>query len=249
MGKDRRKDVPSHDGTAANGDEASDERSRFAPYLREVPQHGQTSERVVEILREAILDGVLPPSYWLREKELARELAVSRTPVREALRHLSIEGMVVITTHQGAMVAPISIDDVLQVYSVRETLEGLAARLAARNRSESQIEQMEHAIDQMRVRADGDAGELARLNIEFHKVLRQCTRNHFLQRFLEQIEYAVRRFHGTTYEFPEWVEKSIADHQTLLDAIKSKDAEQAKKVAENHMRQARRLRTRMMLDE
>lgn len=249
MDEDKREDILPYEDIVTTSDGERDEKSRFAPYLKEVPKHGQTSERVVEILREAILDGVLPSSYWLREKELARELSVSRTPVREALQRLAIEGIVVISTNQGAMVAPVSIDDVLQIYSVRETLEGLAARLAARNRSESQIEQMEHAIEHMRSRAAGDANELARLNFEFHRILRQCTKNHFLQRFLEQIEYAVRRFHGTTYEFPGWVEESIADHQILLDAIKSKDAEQAKKIAENHMRQARRLRTRMMLDE
>lgn len=223
--------------------------SRFERYLREVPQHGQTSDRVAEILKEAILDGVLPPSYWLREKELASELSVSRTPIREALRRLSMEGLVVITAHQGAMVVPLTMEDILQVYAVRESLEGLASRLAAKNRTQEHIEQLKEALRQMKEADRGDASELARLNLEFHRIIRQSTKNQFLDRFLLQIEQAVRRFGNTTFEFSEWVEDSIKEHGEIIEAIAEQDGEKAERLATEHMRHARRLRVRMLLGE
>lgn len=100
--------------------------SRLGRYLEGLPRHGHTTDRVTRVLRESILDGVLAPSSWLREAELARELSVSRTPVREALGRLSVEGLVTITAHQEAMVARMTIEDVLKVYVVREA-QGAAA--------------------------------------------------------------------------------------------------------------------------
>jgi len=82
-------------------------------------------------LAGGILDGVLAPSTWLREDELASELSVSRTPVREALRRLSDERLAVRLTNRGTVVTSMSLDDVLALFLVREQLEGLAARLAA----------------------------------------------------------------------------------------------------------------------
>lgn len=223
--------------------------SRFGRYLKEVPQHGQTSDRVAEILKEAILDGVLPPSYWLREKELANELSVSRTPIREALRRLSMEGLVVITAHQGAMVVPLTMEDILEVYAVRESLEGLASRLAAKNRTKEHIEQLREALEKMERAARGEAPELARLNLEFHRIIRRSTKNQFLDRFLLQVEQAVRRFGNTTFEFSEWVEDSIKEHGEIIEAIEERDGEKAERLATEHMRHARRLRVQMLLGE
>ena len=93
-------------------------------YLEDVPRHGSTTDAVTEALREAILDGSLAPSTWLREDDLAQQLRVSRTPVREALRRLSDEQLTVRSAHRGSMVAPMSLDDILAVYAVREALEG-----------------------------------------------------------------------------------------------------------------------------
>jgi DNA-binding GntR family transcriptional regulator len=81
-------------------------------------------------LRKAILDGALRPPAWLRESELARELGVSRTPVREALKRLSGEGLVTITARQGAVVSPMTVEDMLEVYVVARTWK--AWRLASR---------------------------------------------------------------------------------------------------------------------
>lgn len=223
--------------------------SRFARYLRSVAEHGKTTDTVVEILREAIFDGVLQPSTWLREKELAQELSVSRTPVRDALRRLAAEGLVTIVVNQGAMVASMTIEDILEVYAVRENLEGLAAGLAARRRSPEDLERLEEALELMgRSIADGRTSELASLNLAFHKVIREAAANRLLERFLGQVEHAVRRFGTTTFQVPGRAEEAVEEHGRIVEAIAAGDAEEAERLALDHMRRARELRIRMLLE-
>ena len=224
--------------------------SPLARYATWEPRWGKTSEAVTGVLREAILDGVLGPSTWLRESEIARELSVSRTPVREALRRLAAEGLVVLTANQGAVVARITLDDILEIYTVRENLEGLAARLAARHRSEEQLGDLKRVLNDMRRAAASQSNprELARLNLDFHRVIREASSNRLLDRFLTQIEHSVRRFGRTTYEIPEWVERSLEEHARMLRAIEERDDDLAERLASEHMRNARRLRIEMLLD-
>lgn len=236
------------DGSAAR--QALSLNSRFAKYYEGNPGYGKTADMVARTLREAILDGVLEPSSWLREAELARELSVSRTPVREALRRLSVEGLVVLAARQGAMVAPITIEDILKVYVVRENLEGLAARLAARQRVPQDLERMHEVLERMRrASAAGYPAEVARLNLEFHQSVRRAAYNQYLDRFLTQVEQEVRRFGRTTFAVPGRAEQTLEEHSRILAAIESGDAETAGKLAAEHMRSARKLRIRMLLDD
>jgi DNA-binding GntR family transcriptional regulator len=224
--------------------------SRFAPYSKVVPEHGHTTDRIEQILREAILDGLLAPGSWLRESELARELAVSRTPVREALRRLAVEGLVTITAHQGAVVASMTIEDILEVYVVRENLEGLAARLAARHRTQPQLERMDSLLSEMEQAASGevDPAMLARLNLAFHEVIREASNNQYLTHFLKQVEHSVRRFRRTTYEVPGRGIEAAEEHRRVLEAIESGDAADAQARMVEHMRHARELRIRMLAE-
>jgi len=214
--------------------------TRFAKYAEGLPDHGQASDKVTQILREAILDGALRPSAWLRESELARELGVSRTPVREALKRLSAEGLVTITARQGAMVSRMTVEDVLEVYVVRENLEGLAARLAARHRSQQQLDQLEVILSRMtRATSEGRPTDLADLNISFHKVIRKAAANHYLDHFLTRVEFAVRRFGRTTFEMPGRTEEAMEEHRRIVEALRASDAQAAERLATAHMRRAR----------
>ncbi|MQA85501.1 MAG: FCD domain-containing protein [Streptosporangiales bacterium] len=218
-------------------------------YLDASPEHGSTTDVVTDALREAILDGALPPSRWLREDELARELSVSRTPVREALRRLSDERLIVRAAHRGSLVAPMTFDDVLAVYLVRESLEGLAAQIAARRRPAGLIDSLSRVHRAMTERAEeGGTGELVRLNLEFHRLLREASGNPYLERFLTQVEHAVRRFGRSTYELPGRVTEMLAEHRAILDAIAAGDADAAQQKAAEHMRRARDARVQGLLD-
>ncbi|MBB4930891.1 DNA-binding GntR family transcriptional regulator [Lipingzhangella halophila] len=217
---------------------------------------GRTTEAVSEALREAILDGGLPPSTWLREDEIAAVLGVSRTPVREALRRLADEGLAVKTAHHGTVVAPMSIEDVLALYVVRENLEGLATRLAASRRLTEPLSGLDEVHTQMlRVieREDTDSAEttkeLARLNLRFHGLIRQAAANLYLDRFLSQVEQAVRRLQPSTFSAPGRPEEAYQEHAEILAAIKAGSAQDAESAAKRHMRRAREIRLSMLLGD
>ena len=212
-------------------------------YLDEAPRHGSTTDAITDALREAILDGSLPPSSWLREDDLARQLHVSRTPVREALRRLSDEHLAVRSAHRGTIVAPMSLDDVLAVYAVRETLEGLAARMTAARQPIGVVDGLLDVHARMIAALEReDYAAARRLNLDFHRLLRDGTGNPYLQRFLVQVEHAVRRFESSTLEASGRAAAALAEHQGIIEAVASGDSELAARRASEHMRRAREVR-------
>jgi DNA-binding GntR family transcriptional regulator len=212
-------------------------------YLDEAPRHGSTTDAITDALREAILDGSLPPSTWLREEDLARQLHVSRTPVREALRRLSDERLTVRSAHRGTIVAPMNLDDVLAVYGVRETLEGLAARMTAARQLAGIVDQLLDVHRRMVTAVEREEFAAARrLNLDFHRVLRDGTGNPYLQRFLVGVEHAVRRFTNSTLEAPGRAAAALAEHQGIIEAVASGDPDLAARRATEHMRRAREVR-------
>ncbi len=209
---------------------------------------GRTTDSITDALREAILDGVMPPSAWLREDELATAFKVSRTPVREALRRLADEGLAVKTANHGTVVAPLSLEDILALYVVRENLEGLTARLAAGRQNQQVIAQLRSIGAQMQAAADaGDLTVLSKLNRDWHRALREGAGNTYLDRFLGQVEHAVRRLPKTTLAHPGRTEEVIAEHEEMVAAIEAGDSETAERLARSHMRRAREIRIAVLL--
>lgn len=211
---------------------------------------GRTTDAVTDALREAILDGVLSPTTWLREDEIAGAFRVSRTPIREALRRLADEGLVVKTAHHGTTVAPLSLEDVLALYVVREDLEGLAARLAAVRCPAGLVETLDRIGAQMKeAAAQQDTAALSRLNLAWHRELRDATGNSYLDRFLGQVEHAVRRLPASTLGYKDRAEEAVAEHDAVVRAIEARDGETAERSARAHMRRAREIRLAVMLGE
>jgi DNA-binding GntR family transcriptional regulator len=212
-------------------------------YLADAPEHGSTTDAVTTALREAILDGVLPPSSWLREDDLARELHVSRTPVREALRRLSDEQLTVRSAHRGTIVAQMSLDDILAVYAVRETLEGLAARMTATRQPHGVVEALVDVHTRMTDAVEaGDLPSARRLDWGFHRILRDGTGNPYLERFLTQVEHAVRRFGSSTLEATGRPQQVLQEHKGIIEAVAAGDADLAAERATDHSRRAREVR-------
>jgi DNA-binding GntR family transcriptional regulator len=205
-------------------------------------------DAVADILREAILDGVLKSGAWLREAEVSSELQVSRTPVRDAFRILAAEGLLTINANQGAIVSPTTSDDILELYVMREVLEMLAARLAARRAPERCMEEFARILpDMKRAAEEGDIAELYRLNFAFHTIVREASGNRYLQRFLSQLQNAARRFPDPTMTLPGRTEESLREHLSLAEAISQGDQEGAERLAGQHMRRLSELRIRMLL--
>jgi DNA-binding GntR family transcriptional regulator len=214
----------------------------------QAPTRGSMPESVAGTLREAILDGVLEPGSWLREAEIARELKVSRTPVRDAFRILAAEGLVNINANQGAVVSPMTSDDILELYVMREALEALASKLAARRAPRKCLEEFSVLIPEMRrVGKSGEFRDLSRLNFQFHAIVRDAAGNRYLERSLTQVQNAARRFPDPTLGLPGRVTESIDEHVALADAITQGDAVTAERLAIEHMRHLSELRIRMLL--
>lgn len=211
-------------------------------------QRGNTTDAVTDALREEILSGALAPNTWLREHEIAMRFSVSRTPVREAIRRLSDEGLTQRSANQGTRVAPMSLDDVLAVYAVRETLEGLAARTAAAKRPAGLIEALRKVQNEME-RTPEDSAKLESLNLQFHGILRDACNNQYLERFLVQVEHAVRRFGQSTYEVPGRAQEAFSEHYAIIAAVAVGDASAAETCAIEHMRRAREARLSQVLKE
>ncbi|GAA3738083.1 DNA-binding GntR family transcriptional regulator [Spinactinospora alkalitolerans] len=217
-------------------------------YLRSKPSRGRTTEAVTDALREAILDGALAPSTWLREDEIAATLDVSRTPVREALRRLADEGLAHKTAHHGTVVSPMSMEDILALYVIRENLEGLAARLAATRGEPGLVPALRKVQARMEALADtGDAAALSRHNITFHRLIREAAGNLYLERFLGQAEQAVRRLAPTTFAFPGRAVTGCAEHAEIIEAIAAGDPDAAEEAGKRHMRNAREIRFSKMM--
>ena len=176
---------------------------------------------------------------------MAKELSVSRTPVREALRLLELDGLVT-RSGQAAVVAPVTLESVVQLYEVRETLEGKAARLAAERGGAELGRELESCLEAMGQAAD-DAAEYARLNTVFHGAIRRATGNRYLERFLEQVESAVRRLGASTYETPGRTTEASEEHRRIATAIAEGDLERAEAASLDHMRRARELRIASLL--
>jgi DNA-binding GntR family transcriptional regulator len=214
----------------------------------QAPSRGNMPEAVADAVRQAILDGVLPPGAWLREAEIARELQVSRTPVRDAFRILAAEGLVNINANQGAVVSQMTSEDVIELYVMREVLEGLASRLAARRAARRCLEEFSVLIPEMKRAGEaGEVKELSGLNFKFHEIIREAAGNRYLDRSLTQIQNAARRFPDPTLGLPGRVKESIEEHVVLAGAISRGDAQAAEKLAVEHMRHLSELRIQMLL--
>lgn len=211
---------------------------------------GGASLRVYETLREAILQLVLGPDTRLAEEELAEILGVSRTPIRESLSRLETERLVTRTSVRNVFVSHLSADEIVEIYLVREWLDGLAAHLAAMNATPPQVANMKWINDQMRIAAEeGDIAECFRLNLELHALLSTAAANAFLSFILQQVHDRVRRFPGSTLEYPGRAKEVVLEHDQIISAIERHNAETAMLLAREHMAVSRNIRIRMLEED
>lgn len=193
-------------------------------------------EIVLEALREAIVNGVLIPGERLMEIQLAEEMGVSRTPVREAIRKLELEGFVVMIPRKGAYVAGVSFKDVKDVFEIRAALEGLAAGLAAEKVTQEEIEQMERALHYER--EPDSLEEMVQSDTDFHALLYKASRNERLINILANLREQIQRFRTTSLAVPGRVKNAIQEHRAMVDAIARHDVEDAQSLASTHIENA-----------
>lgn len=198
--------------------------------------------RVFRRLRNDILSGVYKEHDELRETTIGDELGVSRTPVREALRQLELEGLVTIVPNKGAYVTGISKKDVHDIYKIRSMLEGMCARWATRYITPEQIGELEEVIllseFHLKRKNEEKAVQVSELDGKFHKVLYEASNSRILEHVLSDFHKYVQMARTHSVESRERAEKSIEEHRAILEAIKGKDEDQAERLANAHVMKA-----------
>jgi len=212
-----------------------------------LPKDLPLGEAVYRALRTAVEGGGFPPGTRMRENSLADMLGVSRTPIREALRRLLADGMLTQTSSRGLVVTDLDRQQVLELFALREVLEGTAARFAAHRAADSDIDLLHSIIEREKpFLAAGDGESLMHLNMIFHKTIWEAARNRYLLASVKGISDALSLLRGATLDDPDRQRNSHAEHQQIVSAIEQRDAELAEGIAREHIREARRVRLRML---
>ncbi|HPQ10354.1 MAG TPA: GntR family transcriptional regulator, partial [Bacillota bacterium] len=192
-------------------------------------------ELVFEAIREAIINGTLRPGERLMEEALAEELGVSRTPVREAIRKLELEKLVIMVPRKGAYVADLTKSDVKEVFEIRRALEGLAAQLAALRATDEQLEKLERYLVRIGEAIDReDIEQTIEIDEMFHDVLYKAAGNDRLEEMINNLREHIQRYRSTSLAHPGRMKQAFVEHRKLVEAIGKRDSKLAKKLAEEH---------------
>lgn len=193
-------------------------------------------EVVCETLRDAVRRGILQPGERLMEIQLAEDLGVSRTPVREAIRKLEMEGYVIMMPRRGTYVADLSIRDINEVFEIRTSLESLASGLAAERINEDELEKLQRLLVEIGAYIkSGDMESIVRTDTEFHDLLYQASRNTRLVGIISNLREQLTRFRTTSMSFPGRLKATLEEHRKIVEAIAQGDEKAARKAAEHHM--------------
>jgi len=197
-------------------------------------------------LRMGIRSGAFHPGDRLREAELAAQLNVSRTPIREAIRRLASDGLVEVAPSRGVMFIQLDKQQVRELYALREALEGTAARLAAQHASPDEITVMHELLE--RSSPLDDPAAIAQTNRIFHQSIHDAAHNRYLAQALRQLADSLALLPGTTYEAPGRSEAAQQEHLDILAAIEGRDADKAETLARLHIQASGKIRMLMMFD-
>jgi DNA-binding GntR family transcriptional regulator len=193
-------------------------------------------EIVYEELKRQIMVGEIAPGTRMMEVELAEEMGVSRTPVREAIRKLEKEGLVTIEPRRGAYASDISAKDMVDILEVRQDLEGMAAGIAAQKITDEGRIELENIARKYKDSVDReDIEEIIKNDEAFHKYIVSLSGNKTLIKMVSQVQELALRFRYIYYEDFSRFKNQPSEHQAIVDAIAGGDVAGARKYAEEHL--------------
>ena len=210
------------------------------------PAKQSLAGQVLDNLRQAIRNGIYQPGQRMRETEVASNLGVSRTPVREAFRQLQADGLLTMETWRGVVVAHIDQQQMIELYAMRQVLEGTAAGLAAQHAAASQIAVLGDLLDASEDETDLD--KLVELNHQFHQGIYTAAHNRFLLKTLHALSDSMALLPSTTYALPDRPTSALSEHREILSAISRHDSEAAEAFARHHITRAEHARLKVLLE-
>jgi len=193
-----------------------------------IERHQTLREKILETIRDAILKGALKPGERVSEPELAERFGISRTPIREAFRQLESEGYLQVIPRKGAVVASLTERDIEEFYAIKSILEGYAARMAAENLVEKDIERLEVINEKLhQIANDGDVKTFFRIHNEFHDLFIKAAGNDKLHDLINQLVLKFNRLRLASLSQPGRMEISVQEHKKIIQAFKEHDGERA----------------------
>ena len=208
-------------------------------------KHEPQSAVCYEYLVSKMQRGELVSGMSVTEQGVADELGISRTPAREALRRLESDGLVVSEPRFGMKVTELGYIETLELYEAREALEMAAVEICAEKISDIEISELEILQEQM-AGSVRDPSRMASLNYAFHKALLNAAKNRYLTMSFEVIQKTLAILGPTTLANTERAEESLTEHQELIQCLKQRDSEGARKVMGRHLSNAKRIRLRQI---
>jgi DNA-binding GntR family transcriptional regulator len=205
-------------------------------------------QKAYDEIRRRILNGELDAKNPLSEYQLAQELELSRTPVREAVKRLESEGLVQSIPSRGTFVAELTARDISEIYQVREQLEGFAARIAAERMSDEDIKQIEEEILlSNKLGLEGRRVEILDSDIRLHTKIIASTQNSRLINVLATLDNQMYRVRALFPQSSQWLETTLVEHALIVEAIKVHDGQAAEKAIKAHLRSSREYAIKQIL--
>jgi DNA-binding GntR family transcriptional regulator len=204
-----------------------------------IREYGTKQEIVYTAIREAIIAGTLKSGRELTLSQLAESLGVSVMPVREALRRLATEGLVVVVPHIGAQVAPISLRDLEEVFLIRGQLEGLAARMATIRATTEDLAELRRIVDEMDAAGQTAGGHSTpttrKLNRELHKAILRMANLPILEQMTTQLTDRGTRYElGFMMDKEDWKNRQCY-HRAIVEAMERRAGEEAERLMREHL--------------
>ena len=195
-----------------------------------------------QTLREAILNGRMPGGARLRQTDLADQLKISRTPIREALVRLKAEGLVELLPGGGVQVKRLDLDEAVELYDLREVLDGLAARLAAQRADTATLSRLEKLIRRQAECVERrSAAQWFPAHVAFHEEIVKAAGNRHLAGQSAVVRLSIRHFHPLLLRTEHRLENAYREHRAIYDAIRTHDGDAAERLARIHIANAKEI--------
>jgi len=207
--------------------------------MKSLSESASLRTQVFRTLEEAILSGQLKPGDTLAELKLSAQLGVSRTPVREAIGQLELEGLVRSIPNRGAVVVGVSQQDMEDIYTIRTHIEGLAARWTAEKIDGPELKELQNVVDlQEFYLTKGDVQQVWQLDSSCHEQIHEASQSNPLRQVLTNFHHYIARARRLAVENPDRAAESVAEHRAILTAIQQRDGAQAENAMNEHIKNA-----------
>lgn len=194
------------------------------------------TSKIFSILRDKILEGDFKKSEKLVEAKLAEELGVSRTPVREALKQLELEGLVENLPNRGVYVKGITRQDVDDIYTIRMAIEGISVEWAIERMTPEELKRIEEIYELMEFyTSKNDVDKISELNTKFHEAIYKATKSRYLEQILKDFQYYIKNTREKSLKTQGRLQTALDEHKEILENLKVRNKEAARKSLEKHI--------------